>query len=62
MEAMEAAGIHPIGVYTKRQQATIAERVACSPIYELYTEVERMSEMSQMVQWWDQDAVNEPAE
>ena len=27
-EAMESVGIHPIGVYMKRRQKTIAERVA----------------------------------
>ena len=32
VEALEAAGLHPIGVYIRRQQATIAKRVACRPI------------------------------
>ena len=27
--AMEAAGLHPIGEYIIRRQATIAEKVAC---------------------------------
>ena len=57
---MEAAGIQPIEVYIRRWQATIAERVACFPIYKLCTEVEWVPEMSQLVRWWDQDAVNEP--
>ena len=34
-EAMESVGIHPIGVYIKRRHTTIAERVACRPVYEL---------------------------
>ena len=34
-EAMEAAGLHPIGVYTKRQHMTIEERLACRPVYAL---------------------------
>ena len=45
--------------YIRRRQATIAEKVACLPIYELYTKVERISGMSQMMRWWDQDVVNE---
>ena len=42
VEAMEAVGLHPIGVYIRRRQATIAERVDCRPIYEMCTEAERM--------------------
>ena len=38
--------------YIRRRQATIAEKVACLPIYELYTKVERISGMSQMMRWW----------
>ena len=38
VKAIEAAGIHPIWVYIKRQKTTIEERVACRPIYELCTE------------------------
>ena len=34
-EAMESARIHPIGVYIKRRQANIPERVACRPVYAL---------------------------
>ena len=60
VETMEAEGIHPIGVYIWRQQATIVERVACCPIYELCTEVERITGTSRLVRWWDQDTVNEP--
>ena len=62
MEAMEATGIHIIGEYIRRRQATIAEKVACRPIYELCVEVERMPGTSQMVRWWGQDVVNEPEE
>ena len=38
-EAMESVGLHPIGVYIKRRHTTIAERVACRPVYELFTEL-----------------------
>ena len=57
-EAMESTGIHPIGVYIKRRQETMAERLACRPLYELYTEAERILGTSRMVRWWDQDTVN----
>ena len=59
---MEAKRPHSIWVYIRRQQVTIAERVACRTIYELCTEEKRMLGTSRMVQWWDQDAVNEPKE
>ena len=61
-EAMEAAGLHPIRVYIKKQQRTISERVACHHVYALYTEAEQMPGTSRLVQWWDQYAVNEPEE
>ena len=35
VEAMEDTGIHPIGVYIKRRQKTIAERVDFRPVYAL---------------------------
>ena len=35
VEEMKTAGLHPIGEYIRRRQATISERVACRPIYEL---------------------------
>ena len=38
VKAIEAAGIHSIGMYIKRRKTTIVERVACRPIYELCTE------------------------
>ena len=62
VEAMEYAGLHPIGVYISRWQATIEERVALHHIYELCKEAERMLGMSRLVKCWDQDAVNEPEE
>ena len=37
VEAMEAAGLHPMGLYTKKRQENLAERVACHLIYELCT-------------------------
>ena len=42
VEAMEAAGLHPIEVYIRRRKATIEERVACRPIYELCTKAQQM--------------------
>ena len=49
VEATEAEGIHLIGVYISRRQATIAERVSCRPIYELCMEAERISGTGWMV-------------
>ena len=62
VEVIEAAVLDPIWEYIRGQQATIAERVACLPIYELCTEAERIPGTNQMVRWWDQDSVNEPEE
>ena len=62
VEAMEAVGIHPIGVYIMIQQSIIAERVDCRPIYELCMDAEKMPGMSWSVQWWYQDALNESEE
>ena len=59
---MEAAGINPIGEYIRRRHVTIAEKMACRPIYELYVKAERMTGKSRMARWWDQDVVNEPKE
>ena len=59
-EAMEGAGLHPIRVYIKRRHTTIAERVACRPVYELCMESEWMPGTIRLVQWWDQDVVNQP--
>ena len=35
VEALEAAGLHPILEYIRRKQSTIEEKVAFHPIYEL---------------------------
>ena len=59
---METAGLHPIMEYIRRQQATIAEKVTCRPIYELCVEAERRLGTSRRMRWWDQDVVNEPEE
>ena len=58
VEAAENAGLHPIGLYIRRRQATISERVTCRLIYELCTEADWMPGTSWMVRWWDQNAVN----
>ena len=58
-EATESAGIHPIRVYIKMMQKTIAERLACRPVYALCTEAKRMLRTIRIVRWWDQDAVND---
>ena len=58
-EAMDAAGLHPKGVYIKRWQTTIAYRVSCCPIYEIFTEAEHMPGTIWKVRWWNQYAVNE---
>ena len=57
---MEFTGLHLIRVYISRKQETIAESVACRPIYDLCKEVDRIPGTSRLVRWWDQDAVNEP--
>ena len=59
-EAMDSTRLHPIGVYIKRWQTTIAEKLACRPVYALCTEEERMLRTIRMVRWWDQDAVKVP--
>ena len=51
VEAMEDAGLQPIGMYIKRRHTTIAERVACLPVYEIYTEAERIPGTSRIVRW-----------
>ena len=61
-EAMETVGLHPSGVYIKRRQTNRLERIACRPVYALFTEAERMTGTIRMVLWWDQDAVNDPEE
>ena len=57
-EVMDSAGLHPIRVYIKRRQATIAERVVCRPIYVMCTEADRIPGTIRMVRWWDQDVLN----
>ena len=59
---MEAAGLNLIGVYIRKRKEAISERVACRPIYDMYTEAERIPETIRLVQWSEQDAVNEPEE
>ena len=59
-EAMDSTELHLIVVYIKRRQTTIAERVACRPVYALCTKADRMKGMIRMVRWWDQDVVNDP--
>ena len=61
-EGMDSAGLHHIGVYIKRRQTTVAERVACRSVYALCTEVEIMPMTIRMVRCWYQDAVNESNE
>ena len=60
VKEMKSTGLHPVGVYIRRRKATIAERVACRPIYELCMEAERMPGRSRLMKWCDQDVVNKP--
>ena len=60
--ATEAKGHQTIGEYISRWQETIAEKVACRPIYKLCVEGEWMLGTIRMVRWRDQDVVNEPEE
>ena len=62
VEAMESSGIQPIWVQINMWQTTIAERVACRPVYALCTKAVRMPGTSWLMRWWDQYAVNEPEE
>ena len=50
LETMKSAGLHPIGVYIRRRKATIAERSACHPIYELCKGAEQMPGTRYLVQ------------
>ena len=59
---MDSAELQPIKVYIKWRQTTIAERVYFRPVYALCIELDRISETSLLVHWWDQDAVNDPEE
>ena len=49
VEAMEAAGIQPIGVYIRRQQAIIVVMLAFQLLYKLCTEAERILGTSWLV-------------
>ena len=51
VEAMEVSGFHPIEVYISRRKETIAERLYCTPIYEIYTEAKQMTGTIRMVRW-----------
>ena len=51
VDAMETADIQPIGVIIRRRHATIEERVACIPIYEMYTEADWMPGKIRLVRW-----------
>ena len=42
--ALKAAGLHSIGEYIIGRMATIADKVACRPIYELCAKAERMNQ------------------
>ena len=57
-EDIDSEGLHPIGVYIKRRQMTIAERMACRTVYVFCAEAERIPGTLRMMRWWDQDAVN----
>ena len=57
--ALEAAVLHPIMEYIRKRQATIAEKVACCPIYELCVEIEWRPGTSWRMILWYQDVVNE---
>ena len=46
---MNSAGIRPIGVYIKRRQTIIADRVSFQPVYALCTEAERLTGTIRMV-------------
>ena len=59
---MDSADVHPIGVYIKRWQTTIADRVSCQPVYALFAEAQRIPGTIRMVRWWDQETLNEPEE
>ena len=60
--ALEDTGLNPTMEYIRRWKATIEEKVACRPIYELCVEAEWRPGTSWMMIWWDQDVVNEPEE
>ena len=59
VEALEAAGLHPIQEYIRRRQATILAQVACRHSCELCTEAERRPGKIRIMIWWYQDVVHE---
>ena len=50
-DALEIAWLWPIKEYIQRRQATIAEHIACQPIYELFTGVEKFPGSSKFMRW-----------
>ena len=54
---LEVTGIWPIRAYVRRRQKKIAEYVAGSLIYEIYTGAERMEGSSSFLRWWDQEHI-----
>ena len=56
---MEDAGLHPIIVYIKRQQTTIADRVDYHPVYVLCMDAGQMPGTSWLMRWCNKDVVNE---
>ena len=60
--ALEAAVLNSIMDYIRRRQASIAEEVACCPVYNLCVEAERRPGTIHRMIWWDQDVVNESEE
>ena len=58
-EALEAAGLWSIKNYIWRRQATISEYIDNRPIYELFTDPERIMVSSRLLRWWDKDLTRE---
>ena len=56
---MEAAVLHSIMEYIRKWQATIAEKVAYCPIYDLCVDSEQRLGTNLRMRWWDQDVINE---
>ena len=54
-EALDTAAIWPIKEYIQRRQATVAVKVACRIIYELYIGAEKIPGSSRFMRWWDWD-------
>ena len=60
--AMESALLHPVMKYIRSRHATIVEKVACRPVYELCIEEEGRPGTSRRMIWCYRDVVNEPEE